>query len=479
MKKTIRSFALAILLSLFVGIFTTLAQTDGGVIQFGAGESSAWISGSLAPNESIRYSFYALSGQIVSISVKSANNSAIIGFSNSKDYFSYLSPDRKYMYYTMPLPQTGTYYLTVQDTGPGTDFVLQLTIPPLNQVPVQPVQSGQPVYSQPKSLSGGTIQFAEGQSSATISGWLDAGSDITYQFYASKNQVLSLAVTSTNGSVFAGIQDGTGYIYLSPEKRWQYFISPLYSTGPYYLTLFNPGGGTNFSFQITIPPLNQTGPSVPILPTTQPVPVMPYPISQNGGAIQFAPGETSTWISGNVSANNCIRYSFFGGNNYKMIATLNSATGSVSLGVSDIYGTVYLNSFNRSNYWMMPLKQTATYFLDVCNYGQQPADFTLNLVIPVNIPTSYAVKTGTLRSNSVVSYTIFGHADQVMTVNLNSGATPQAYLRIMGLGDGVVYLDNNAFQTYWSGTLPGDQDYLIDVVAFGAASNYQLSVSLE
>ena len=462
MKKRTLLLGFGILLALFMSNGIVSAQNNGGAIQFGQGETSAWINGNLAANGSIQYSFYAMAGQIVSVSVTSTNSNAVLGLSEDDDWYSIITPDRKYMYYTFPLNKTGTFYLTIKDTGAGGNFKVVLSIPPLTPTYTRPVNSsGQP---------GGTIQFSTGQSTAWVTGWVNSNSSVTYEFYAAKNQILSLALKSTSGSAVMGLKDSKNYVYLAPEKQWSYYISPLYDGSPFYLTIYNSGTATDFTIQMTIPPLEK-----PMIPT-------PNPSQPSGGAIQFGMGETSAALIGNVPAYNCVRYTLYGGSDYTMITLLNSATGTAVLGISDLSGTVYLSPANNYTYWLMPLSTTTTYYLDVCNNGPQATDFSLSVVIPARITvdqyTRSAFKEGSLKSNGVVSYSIDGTAGQTLTVSLTAGATPQAFLRITGMGDGVVYLDNNTFQTYWSGSLPVSQSYLIDIVAYGVASSYQMMLNL-
>ena len=474
MKKT--SIIISLLLVLLLGTTAVNAQINGGAIQFDAGESNAWIKGNLSPNNSIIYTFYATAGQIVSPAVSSTNSSAVIGISEDDDWYSILRPESKYMYYTFPLSKTGTYYLTVKDNGSGGDYKLTLSIPPLNLPATQPVATS--------GLTAGTIQFSQGQSTALINGWLNTNSSITYDFTAAKYQILSLALKSTTNSAVMGLKDSKDYAYLTPDKKWSYYISPLYDAGPFKLTIYNNGPATNFTLQMTIPPLDKPVAPPQTAPIWQPAPVFNAPLmgQVNGGAIQFGAGETAASMMGNIPANSCVRYTLYGGNNYTMIAMVGSASGTATLGISDAGGSVHLPAANNATYWMMPLSKTTTYYIDVCNPGSQATDFGLNVIIPAKIAvdtyTRSAVKSGSLKNNSVISYSIDGQTNQTLTVSLTGSTTPQAFLRITGMGDGIVYLDNNQFQTYWSGSLPAAQEYLIDVVAYNAASNYQLTFSL-
>ncbi len=488
-RKTFFAIMIVLLLILSAGnvlAFAAPPAQSGGNIQFEAGQSTAWINGHVSARSKVKYNFYAMSGQVVSISLKSVQNTAYFGLSDDQGT-EYLRLEPQYKYFTLPLRRTGTFTITVYDDQNGTDFSLNLTIPPLTQ----------PAGVQTHVQNGGTIQIQPGQSTAWVSGTVQAYGNVQYQFYAERNQVLSLALKSTNGQAVFGLVDSKGNTYLDKAKKWSYYISPLYQTGPYNLTVYNDGAQpTNFNFQLTIPPLSQPAavsqqPVYPPpaiiqptpIPTAPPAPAQQRAVFQNGGAIQFGAGETSIWIAGNAAANSCNKYNFYAGNNYPLIVLLGSSSGMVNLGLADATGTTYLNNASNYTYWTMPLAKTTTYYLNVCNIGGQPSDYSFNLVIPARINfapgATGATKAGSVKGNGVISYALYASAGQLMTVSLSGSATPQAFLRITGMADGQVYLDNNSFQTYWAATLPATQDYLIDVVAYGNPSSYQLNVSVK
>lgn len=482
--KTLLKFTALLIISVFLfGIMGVSAQTP---IQFAPGQTSAWIDGHVNPGGKVEFTFYAMKDQVISISLKSDKGAAYFGYSDRYGT-EYLRLEYKYKVFTSPLRETGTYKLTVYGGDVSEAYTLLLTIPPLAR------PANVPLYTQ----NGGQIQIAPGQSTAWVSGTVQPFSNVQYQFAADRYQVASLAMKSSNGQTYFGMVDPDGTVYLDPSKKWTYYISPLYRSGTYSLTVYNTGSmAATYDFQLTIPPLNpppavyyptqpivQPYPTVPyIQPTQPPQPMNPQAVFQNGGAIIFGPGETSAYIAGRLEPFSCLRYTFYAGNNYHLILLLNSMQNNANLGLSDVTGTTYLSNLNDYSYWTMPMTKTTTYNLDICNKANQQTDFTLNLIIPARInfaPNQYgASKSGTVKANGVVSYSVQAAAGQVMNVNLALKPNSQAYLRITGMADGVVYLDNNAFQTTWYSSLPVSQDYLIDVVSYGVASGYDLTVSV-
>ncbi|MHC1772047.1 MAG: hypothetical protein AB9907_09970 [Flexilinea sp.] len=328
-------------------------------------------------------------------------------------------------------------------------------------------------------LTGGTIQFAAGEISAWQSGFVPAGSRVSYNLYAMANQNMIVSLGSANGSAILGIRDNQGTTYLGPESSSSYWSMILPHTGTYVIDVYGSGAasdpGTDFAFQVIIPPVQQQqNPWIP------PMPIQPRP-QLNGGSIQFGLGETSAVISGHVPANGQIRYDLYAAVNQNFIVMLSSATGTAVLGISDKSGNTYLPAAGTSTYWNMILPKTGTYIIDIVGRGQE-TDYTFQVIIParISIPAnSYSTSySGTINSYSVVSYSAYAFAGQMMNIWLNSGATPTAFLRISGMGTGIVYVDNNSYQTGWYASLPATQDYLIEVVAKGSPASYQLTVDI-
>ena len=155
----------------------------------------------------------------------------------------------------------------------------------------------------------------------------------------------------------------------------------------------------------------------------------------------------------------------------------------MNLGLSDNTGTLYVSNANQFGTIRQILAKATKYNLDVCNPDAAATGFRLTFVIPVRVRfapnTNSAQLAGAVRANGVVSYTAYASAGQTMTVRLQSGTTqPNAFLRISGIDDGVVYQDHTAKLTNWSGVLPRRQDYLIEVVSFQQATNYSLSIQI-
>ncbi len=324
-----------------------------------------------------------------------------------------------------------------------------------------------------------SIQFNTGEISSWQSGYVPENSRIRYQLYAMASQNMIVSLGSESGTAILGITDGYGNAYLNPQSCSSYWSMILPHTGYYYIDVYGPTSGsvhgTNYAFQVIIPPVQQN-----LNPWIQPMPIQPN-FQQSGGVIQFNPGTTSAIISGFVPANGSIRYNLYAMANQNFIVMIRSSKNSAVLGISDNIGLSYLSATNKYTYWNMVLPKTGTYNIDVVGLDQG-TDFAFQVIIPARIVfpanTYWQSYSGSIGSNSVVSYSVYAAAGKMMSVNLNSGATPQAFLRISGIGTGTVYLDQTAYQTGVSMSLPATQDYLIEVISQMNPAAYSLTVDI-
>lgn len=339
-----------------------------------------------------------------------------------------------------------------------------------------------PVLAQVTVMQGGTIQFAKGATSQIVSGRIEGGMAVRYEFYAAAGQSATIDLSSDTNRAVLGVSTLAGQRLMGVEQGSSLFGMPLPVSGGYEIIVYNPDlTATNYSFLLAIPPLAKQPTAIPAYPA--------YPGQQMaqsfrmGGKIQFAVGETMAVITGQADAAGCVRYDFNAGNDYLLLSNVTSDNGQAVLGLSDISGTLYLSSFSRQAVLRQILSKTTTYNIDVCNLGQTATNYKLMFVIPARIRfapgTVSAQRSGSLRANGVVSYTAYANAGQWMTVTVKGGSTvPQVFLRVTGVDDGVVYLDHQQKQTSWSGTLPRKQDYLIEVISYQVAANYVLDVMI-
>lgn len=213
----------------------------------------------------------------------------------------------------------------------------------------------------------------------------------------------------------------------------------------------------------------------------QPLGFIPPSTLANGGSIVFAAGATSAVISGYVPAGGTISYNLYAFANQNFMVLLSSDSGTSVLGVSDIYGNVFLSPDQRQTSYSMYLPRTATYYVNIQSTGYAE-NFTLQVFIParVVIPqgrTSISMN-GSVAPYSVVSYTAYMYAGQTARIDDYSGAQPNSFLRVSGLTTGQVYMDYTAYSPSWYSVVPYTQDYLIEVITMDQTSNYILTVDV-
>ena len=219
------------------------------------------------------------------------------------------------------------------------------------------------------------------------------------------------------------------------------------------------------------------------IPSGQLAPLSYIPPQQlgNNQAISFAPGATSAVIQGYVPAGGTLSYNFYAFANQNFLVLLSSDSGTSVLGISDVYGNVYLDSTQRQTSYSMYLPRTATYYINVHSQGYSE-NVTLQIFIPsrVTIPQGQyaAVMSGTVQPYSVVSYTAYMYAGQTARVDDYSGPTPTSFRRVSGLQTGLVYMDYTAYSPSWYSVVPTTQDYLIEVISMDLPSNYRLTVDV-
>lgn len=84
---------------------------------------------------------------------------------------------------------------------------------------------------------------------------------------------------------------------------------------------------------------------------------------------------------------------------------------------------------------------------------------------------------GSLTGGQVNKYVLRVMANQVMIIDLAS-PNQDAVLAVSGLSSGQVFLDASANVSTWQGRVPSTQDYIVQVISRGAATNFSLSVTI-
>lgn len=253
----------------------TLGTNQPQRITFNPGQTTVSVNGSASPSQSPQYIFTASAGQSIRIVVISAGNLAnfsLIGASDGVAYKPLSDPRRDW---TSTIPVSQDYLITVSSPSPVT-FTLQITL------------------SGTTPPAGERINFAPGQTVATVTGQLSPNVPKVYIFAAGAGTVRILLSLQTGGTAtfgVTGVTDNVVYKQVADPNLDFTFTSPF--SQDYRITLLAPIA-VAYALQVTIP---GTFPPTIVPPTITPLPTVPTGCV--GDAIQNGGFETNAfWIFG-------------------------------------------------------------------------------------------------------------------------------------------------------------------------------------
>lgn len=214
----------------------------------------------------------------------------------------------------------------------------------------------------------------------------------------------------------------------------------------------------------------------------------PLPVAQAAGGpprVSFDRGATNGVVSGSLAANETKTYVLRALADQVMFLNTTSSTNGVRVSVVGSgkgEPTVLSQSSDGAN-WTGRLPATQDYVVSV-SANNNAATFSVNITIPRRITfkrgaTSAAV-TGSVVNRRTLTYILRAAKGQTMTATL---ATPQANtmaLTLYGLSDGQPLVRaGGAGVSSWTGTLPGNQDYIIQAVPGVDSTAFTLSVTVK
>ena len=196
--------------------------------------------------------------------------------------------------------------------------------------------------------------------------------------------------------------------------------------------------------------------------------------------IVFTTGTTAAVETGTVQAGQVVTYTINAGKNQPMILILDSAHGDVTLGVYEADHSVLLNPALKWNNWQWILPKTEQYTIQVIG-GASTENYTLTVkvaeIVSFGSGSTTMTLNGTTINGYIRSYSLNCTAGQTMTVSLNVPAST-AYLDVFGIATGVL-LSATSKVNNWTGSLPGTQAYIIEVIPNnGQVVNYSLTVNV-
>jgi hypothetical protein len=223
----------------------------------------------------------------------------------------------------------------------------------------------------------------------------------------------------------------------------------------------------------TLPPPTQTA-----APTMAPSPTATAtPTATN---IVFGTGMTAAVEQGSIQPNQVQAFTLDAGQYQPMILIVSSPNNDVYLGVTEPDGNILLDPAKKWTNWQWLLPQTEVYTIKVYG-GATTENYTLTTKVAqiITFPSGATSVTlgGSTPKGYIFSYALSCKANQSMTVSINVPAS-SATLDVFGLATGPL-LNPSAKSTSWTGTLPADEDYIIEVIPNGTVVNYTLTVTVK
>jgi hypothetical protein len=208
----------------------TVAPTESAPaatrITFLDGATVGVVSAPIHAGQSQSYVLHALQAQPMFAYVASFNGEVTLSIKR-QDGTTILSAAAQQTSWQGTLPQTEDYYLTVHGGASTENFSLTVTVP-------------------------SRIQFAEGATSAIVSGETVAGYGVSYTVFAAKGQNMTVHLENVSGKAslsIYGFTDGQYYVRSGTGQRSFHFVLP--STQDYIIVVV-PAAGSVVSYTMTV-----------------------------------------------------------------------------------------------------------------------------------------------------------------------------------------------------------------------------------
>lgn len=222
--------------------------------------------------------------------------------------------------------------------------------------------SVEPVQPTPTSER---IEFETGATSAKVNGELEASGSDLYVIEALKGQTLTVELSFTQGRAILAVWGADGTVLLSDHAEASRFQSVLPSTQDYYILVDGrPEGGTDYSMQVTIPPLE----------TNQPTPAPER--------IRFDTGATSATVSGHLQASGSDEYVLEAQAGQTMSVELSFTQGRAILAIWGADGTVLMSDHAEASIFNRELPSSQDYYILVEGRPDGETDYRMTVAIP-------------------------------------------------------------------------------------------------
>ncbi len=210
-------------------------------IKFASGATSASVSGRLPASGSDLYVLQAQQGQTMTVDLSFSQGQAILVVYGA-DGTVLMSDHAEASHFEGRLPGTQDYFIRVEGRPDGqTDYQMTVSIPP--------VSAGAPTPTPQ------LIHFAPGATSATVTGQLAASGSAIYKLYALKGQTMQLDLTASQGKAILVVWGEDGTVLQTDHTEVTQLERQLPVSQYYFIQVEGyPGGPTDYSLQVTIPP---------------------------------------------------------------------------------------------------------------------------------------------------------------------------------------------------------------------------------
>jgi WD40 repeat protein len=206
-------------------------------IHFRPGGTSAHFEESIHSSESQVYTFRALEGQTLILTVTSENHDVFLDVKGLQDGLRLIWSTAQVSHWVGTLPTTQTYQITLTTINPDSSYILEVEVP-------------------------ANIYLENGVDSVTVNGYIDVDTRfhphsmtyVRYLVFAKAGQTLTVDLTSTNLDDLSmgiyGQQDGQPYVRYEVKNNGGTWKSP--TKQGYYLDVYSiTGKSTSFTLEVT------------------------------------------------------------------------------------------------------------------------------------------------------------------------------------------------------------------------------------
>jgi len=230
----------------------------------------------------------------------------------------------------------------------------------------------QPPYypSGPRINYRGPIQFQSGGTTALRRGYLQSQAIDRYTFTAYAGQPTTITIGSPYRGVLLTLVDPNGIPIVRYQSGASSWSGTLPTTGTYRLDAVATQGPSPYDLSLNIQPAYN--------PPTPPAP--PSSQVRYQGAIQFAPGATSTVVRNYLPYRYIDRYTFNATGGQSARINLYSPNQNVLLTIVDPNGNPIIRSQSGASFWSGILPTSGNYTVDAVSV-RNASPYTLELNI--------------------------------------------------------------------------------------------------